>query len=139
MVILIDTNVLLDFLTKRIPYYDDARNIIRLCADEQVQGYIAFHSLPNIFYILRKSHSDADKRALLKKLCLVLQVIGASHEKVFDAIECIEFSDFEDCLQDKCAMEISANFIITRNVDDFRYSKIKAITPRNFLDIIAKD
>lgn len=46
MVILIDTNIALDFLTMRQPYYDDAREIIRICADEQICGYIAFHSLP---------------------------------------------------------------------------------------------
>lgn len=68
MVILIDTNVALDFLTMRQPFYDDARNIIRLCANERVQGFIAFHSLPNIFYILRKSYSDADRRIMLKKI-----------------------------------------------------------------------
>ena len=49
MVILIDTNVALDFLTMRQPYYDDSRNVMQACADEQLQGYIAFHSLPNIF------------------------------------------------------------------------------------------
>lgn len=53
MVILIDTNIALDFMIKGQPYYNDARDIIRIYADEQIQGYIAFHSLPNIFYILR--------------------------------------------------------------------------------------
>ena len=136
MVILIDTNVALDFMTMRQPYYDDARNIIRLCADEQVKGYIAFHSLPNIFYILRKSYSEEDRRGMLKKLCFVLQVTGASHEKVYDAIERVEFADFEDCLQDECAKEVSADFIVTRNVEDFKHSQVKAITPQNFLEII---
>ena len=72
MVILIDTNVALDFLAIRQPYYGDTRNIIRHCADGQIKGYIAFHSLPNIFYILRKSHSEADRRKMLRKICLVL-------------------------------------------------------------------
>ena len=136
MVILIDTNVALDFLAMRQPYYDDARNIIRICANEQVQGYIAFHSLPNIFYILRKSYSEADRREMLKKLCFVLQVTGASHEKVCDAIERNEFSDFEDCLQDECAKEVSADYIVTRNAEDFRHSQIKAVTPQKFLEIM---
>lgn len=73
---------------------------------------------------------------MLKKLCLVLQVTGASHDKVCEAIERMEFTDFEDCLQDECAKEISADFIITRNLDDFQNSQIKAITPQNFLEII---
>lgn len=136
MVVLIDTNIALDFLTMRQPYYDDARNIIQICADEQIQGYIAFHSLPNIFYILRKSHSETERREMLKKLCFVLQVTGASHEKVCDAIEYREFSDFEDCLQYECAKEISADYIVTRNVQDFRYSKVKAVTPKELMDIV---
>ncbi len=136
MVILIDTNVALDFLIMRQPYYDDSRNIIRFCADEQVKGYIAFHSLPNIYYILRKNYSEADRRVMLKKLCFVLQVTGASHEKICDAIERGEFTDFEDCLQDECAKEVSADFIITRNIEDFQYSQVKAITPKKFLEIM---
>lgn len=136
MVILIDTNIALDFLTMRQPYFNDARNIIQICAGEQVHGYIAFHSLPNIFYILRRSHSETDRREMLKKLCRVLQVTGASHEKVCDAIEYSEFSDFEDCLQYECAEEISADYIVTRNVNDFQYSKVKAVTPKELIEII---
>lgn len=133
MVILLDTNVALDFLTVRQPFYHDAKVILQACAADKVQGYIAFHSLPNIFYILRKSYSDKERRAMLENLCLVLQVTGASHEKVCDAISRGEFSDFEDCLQDKCAQEVSADYIVTRNVDDFKCSWVKAITPEDFL------
>ena len=136
MVILIDTNVALDFLTMRQPYYEDARKIIQICANEQVQGYLAFYSLPNIFYILRKSHSETVRRKMMKKLCIVLRVTGASHDKVCDAIEHDTFSDFEDCLQDECAREVSADFIVTRNVEDFQYSQVKAITPQKILEII---
>ncbi len=135
MVILIDTNVALDFLTMRQPYYNDARAIIQMCAEERVEGYLAFHSLPNIFYILRKSHLEADRRKMLKRLCLVLKVTGASHERVCAAIENHEFSDFEDCLQDECAQEVSADFIITRNAADFKCSKVKAVTPSQFLSL----
>ena len=136
MVILIDTNVALDFLTVRQPFYHNAKAILQACASDEIQGYIAFHSLPNIFYILRKSYSDEDRRSMPKNLCLVLQVTGASHNRVCDAISRGEFSDFEDCLQDECAQEVSANYIVSRNVDDFKYSRIKAITPEEFLQLI---
>lgn len=72
----------------------------------------------------------------MKKLCFVLRVTGASHEKVCDAIERSGFSDFEDCLQDECAQEISADFIVTRNSGDFQYSTIKAIAPQELLKIV---
>ena len=72
----------------------------------------------------------------MKKLWVVLHVTGASHEKVCDAIEYGEFSDFEDCLQDECAQEVSADYIITRNIEDFKYSKVRAIEPQEFLKIM---
>lgn len=133
MVILIDTNVVLDFLTERQPFYHSARAVLQACTGSDIQGYIAFHSLPNIFYILRKAYSDEDRRAMLKKLCLILQVTGASHERVCEAISRGEFSDFEDCLQDECAQEAAADYIVTRNVDDFKCSRVRAITPEEFL------
>lgn len=136
MVILIDTNIAMDFLTMRQPYYNDAQNIIWMCAAERVEGYLAFHSLPNIFYILRKSYSEADRRKMLKKLCRILKVTSVSHEGVCDAIDNTEFSDFEDCLQDECAQEVSADYIVTRNVVDFQHSKVKAVSPQEFFAVM---
>ena len=54
MKILIDTNVLIDYLIAREPYIESAKKIMRLCADKKVQGFMAAHSIPNIFFILRK-------------------------------------------------------------------------------------
>ena len=133
MVVLIDTNVALDFLTVRQPFYQSAKAILKACASDNVQGYIAFHSLPNIFYILRKSYSDEDRRFMLEKLCLILRVTGASHERVCDAISRGEFSDFEDCLQDERAQEVSADYTATRNFDNLKCSSVKAIIPERFL------
>lgn len=70
----------------------------------------------------------------MKKLCLVLRVTGASHEKVYAAIEHEDFDDFEDCLQAECAKEVLVDFIITRNVNDFRYAQVSAISPQAFLE-----
>lgn len=136
MVILIDTNIALDFLTMRHPYYENARDVIRICAEDKVKGYIAFHSLPNIFYILRKSYPEADRREMLKKLCCVLQVTAASHDKVCEAINQTDFRDFEDCLQEKCAKEVLADYLVTRNLDDFKNSQMKAVLPQEFLQMM---
>lgn len=94
MVVLIDTNVALDLLTERQPFYHNARAVFLACAGGEIEGYIAFHSLPNIFYILRKVYSDEKRRAMLKRLCLVLRVTGQAmtgfvrlfHEKNFQIL-----------------------------------------------------
>ena len=52
--ILVDTNVLLDYLLTREPFYKDAKNVILACVDGKVKGCIAAHSVTNMFFILRK-------------------------------------------------------------------------------------
>ena len=64
---------------------------------------------------------------------------GASHEKVCDAIDRNEFSGFEDCLQNECAREVSADFIVTRNAEEFKHSRIKAITPQKLLEFMSEN
>ena len=53
--------------------------------------------------------------------------------RIIDAIEKDSFVDFEDCLQDKCAKEVGAEYIITVNEKDFVNSEIKAMNPYEFL------
>ena len=66
----------------------------------------------------------------------MLKIAGASHEKVCDAIDNAKFSNFEDCLQDECAQEVLADYIVTRNVEDYQYSKVKAVTPQEFFTVM---
>lgn len=112
-------------------FYEDADKIFDFCSKDENEGYVAFHSLPNIWYVLRKKE-DAERRGMLKDICTLLTVVGASHESVVNAIDQADFKDFEDCLQDKCASEVNADYIITRNVKDFAAAGTKAITPADF-------
>ena len=134
MRVLIDTNIMLDVLMGRQPYFDLADRIIRLCADQRIEGYMAAHSIPNMFYILRKSMSDEDRRDVLKSLCQILKVEGIDSIKVLSAINNQNFSDLEDCLQEECAVEISADYIVTRNIKDSTASRVPAVLPDVFLE-----
>lgn len=58
---------------------------------------------------------------------------GASHEAVVRAIRMTAFKDFEDCLQNRCAEQVRADYIITRNLEDFKESDVPAILPVDFL------
>lgn len=139
MVILIDTNVLLDVLQNRKPFLQESGEVIRLCGERTVKGYMALHSVSNIFFIMRKNCSGEQRRLLLKGLLKVVRVGGMEHESVVEALEREGFSDFEDCLQDECAKGIGADYIITRNIKDFEQSKVPAITPEQFLEIMEKE
>ena len=71
-----------------------------LCAKKQIDGYVAFHSISNLYYILRKYTTEEQRRLLLHNLCNILKVTATSHQEVQNAIDYGEFKDFEDCLQD---------------------------------------
>lgn len=133
MRVLIDTNVILDILEKRESFYEASNDVLSLCASKKINGYIALHSVSNIFYILRKHYSSEDRRRLLLGILDFLQISNVDHENVRHALERNDFSDFEDCLQDECAAQNNVDYIITRNIGDFSNAIISAITPSDFL------
>ena len=136
MLVLFDTNIILDVLEKRLSFYDSSKSALESCVSGNVTGYIALHSISNIFYILRKRYSAADRRKLLLDILDLLQVAGADHKSVRNALQREDFSDFEDCLQDECAKRIHADYIVTRNTSDFSTSDIPAIIPDDLRKIL---
>ena len=139
MNVLIDTNIILDYLTKREPYFKDARDIFFMCASGKLNGCIAAHSIMNAFYILRKSFSAEKRRKMLLDLCEITTVIGIDQRDVLAVLNEEKFSDMEDCLQSECAAKCGAEYVITRNVKDFAESKVSAIEPRDFISLQNKE
>ena len=140
MDVLIDTNVIINFLTGRDdPFQESSDRIMELCDIKRLNGYVAFHSLSTIWYVIRKSRSEKDVRYLLESVCRILKVASATHEQVVEAIAERDFRDFEDCLQDKCAQNVGAAFLITCNIKDFHHAKTKAVTPDEMLAIIERE
>lgn len=132
--------MIINFITKRDdPYKDACFEVMKLCAENVFDGYIAFHSLSIIWYVIRKQESEEKARAWLNDICDILVVTGATHEQVREAIRNSDFHDFEDCLQDECAVHVNAEYIVTCNAKDFRQAKIPAVTPDVFVKIIAED
>lgn len=136
MAVLIDTNVIVDFLITREPYFESSSKVMEKCAARELKGYIAFHSVPNLWYILRKIPEEK-RRKWLTDICGFLQTAGVNHDEVLRAIKMEKFKDFEDCLQDRCAKKVDAKYIITRNTEDFSESEVPAISPENCLNVIS--
>ena len=136
MVVLIDTNILLNYLTNREDdYLEQSIKIVEMCAMGECTGYIAFHTLSTLWYVLRK-RSNKERRENLRDICEIFTVASASQDEILNAIDNDSFFDFEDCLQDKCAKEVGANYIITCNTKDFENSEIPAVNPKEFLKLI---
>lgn len=133
MRILVDTNVIIDYLMVREPYYTAAEKLFNNCQTGGMTGYIAAHSISNLFFILRKNFTISDRRELLGGICNLLTVVSIDEKKIKSALNNQEFSDFEDCLQMECAKEVNADYIVTRNIDDFRTSEIRVILPQELV------
>lgn len=86
-----------------------------MCAKGIIKGCIAFHTLSILWYVLRKK-GDKERRDILKDICEIFTIAAASQKEILDAIERDFFKDFEDCLQDKCAKEIGAEYIFSKRV-----------------------
>lgn len=134
--ILIDTNVLIDYILEREPFFDDAMRVIFSCIDGSVKGYIAAHSISNMFFILRKDFTIKERREILSNLCTIFEVEGIDKSKLISALSNEKFSDFEDCLQMEYAKRCGVDYIVTRNIADFTSSEIEAVLPSEYLKLL---
>ena len=132
--VLIDTNIFIDVLQDRIPFTDNSQAVIGLVTQKKIKGAVAAHSITNLWYILRKTHSDEERRNYILSLFELFDVVSIDKNRLVAALENSNFKDFEDCLQDECACAINADYIITRNAKDFESSMVKALTPEEFLE-----
>lgn len=128
MRILLDTNVLLNWLIESNSKHLEASRLVLSCLMDEIEGYVTSHSLSDIFYVLRKYHPNAETR---RKFILIMvhnfTILTEGKERFLDALADENFFDLEDGLQMKCAENASLDYIVTENLKDFADSKVKAI------------
>jgi predicted nucleic acid-binding protein len=137
MNVLVDTNVVLDVLTKRPLFYDDSLAIFQLADIEGIRGYLSATSMTNIFYLLRKArYSSAETYQMMDELSALFTIVPVSETTIADALA-LRWKDFEDAVQFVAARENGAAYIISRNTQDFSSGSIDAVTPEDFIQAIA--
>jgi len=135
MKILIDTNVILDVLCNRTDFVEDSLKVFKYCEAGQVTGVISALSIPNIVYIMRKELDAGKIREILTTLTSIFTVADLRESDLMKAAD-LDFSDYEDALQSVCASRVKANFIVTRNIKDYKNSAIPAIKPAELFERI---
>jgi len=131
--LLIDTNIVLDWLLERQPFAENAERIMEYCINGNLRGYLAGHTLLNIFYITRKEKSIKDRKEILLMLCDWFEIIEIDKEMIIIALQNEQWQDLEDGLQMQCAAHEKLDYIITRNIKDFTNSEVTAMLPEDFL------
>lgn len=137
MKVLIDTNIVIDLLANRGEFAEPAAQLFRLCEIGRVQGYIYALSIANIVYIMRRELDREQIGAILAKLSSIITIADMKGDDLKKAAA-LPISDFEDALQSVCASRLKADFIITRNLKDFKDSKVVAIKPSELLERVCE-
>jgi len=133
MVLLIDTNIILDFFLEREPFYKNAEDILGLCKTGQIRGVVTASSITDIFYIARKNFASTEEAyRILDALCKVVEVISVTPKDVQRALR-VRAKDFEDCLAAECAKSNECLGIVTRNNKDFQDLGLKIFTPEDLI------
>ncbi len=134
--ILIDTDVILDFFFDRKPFSDNAAIIFSYCESNKLKGFITPVICSNVYYLLRRTSKHEKVIERLSQLLTFIDVLQMDKEIVLEALNS-KFKDFEDALQNFSAVKSGIiDAIITRNIKDFKNSKIGVLTPDNFLKTI---
>lgn len=133
MKVLIDTNIIIDVLAKREPFHVISAQILRLSETGQIEAFISANTVTDIVYILRKYILDKSVLTItIQNLLSIVDVADILKTDILRAFE-LDFNDYEDALQARCAKRIKANCIITRNPSGFANSPVSALTPEAFL------
>lgn len=133
MKLLIDTNILLDVLLKREPFYYKAVEVLELVQYDNVQEYVSAAAVTDIYYIAYKYLKDKGLvRQLLKKLMGIVSIAAVSEKEIEEALE-LAWNDFEDSVQYAVALSNEMDGIVTRNPKDYKRADMKVWSPEQVL------
>ena len=135
MTILLDTNVVLDILLHREPWYANAALIFGLSQQNLIKSYVSASAITDIFYVTQKEQGKKEARETIKRLLQVFYPATVTDKNIYQALE-LEWNDFEDSVQFTVGKGLSADYIVTRNTQDFVSGSIDAVTPEQFIRTI---
>ena len=133
MRVFLDTNVLIDFMAVRQPYFQAAAALFSLAEIKKLDLVYSSTTVANSFYILRKNYSSTLLAEAFEKQKGIAEICGVSSSDVYSALSA-KWADGEDCIQYHSALSAGCDYILTRNTNDFKLSAIPVMTPEEFLD-----
>ena len=135
--VFIDSDIILDVATGRIPFVEYSKTALALIENGFALGVVSSNSITNIYYILRKISSNEKAKSFIKTILEYISVISVDHENIQNALES-KFVDFEDGVQNYCALKNRCDLILTRNIKDYTFSELQVLEPNEFLALYGK-
>jgi predicted nucleic acid-binding protein len=134
--IFVDTNIVIDLLSRREPFFEEAAELFSLADKKQVELSVSSLTIANASYALLRQIDANKAKSVLRKLRLILKILPLDDKIIGLALNDDSFSDFEDGLQYFTAIEDEQELIITRNLKDFKNSKLPTMTAKQFIKTI---
>lgn len=134
--IFVDTNIILDLLSKRDPFYQESADLFSLADKKIIEIYISSLSIANTNYTLTRLTNSENAKVILRKLRLIVNILALDDKIIGLALNDNSFPDFEDGLQYFTAIENNIDTIITRNLKDFKAAKIPVLTAKQFIETL---
>ena len=133
MRLLLDTNIVVDILTKRSGY-EDSLTIFRYCEAGRVEGMVSATTVTDVMYILRKHIDPSSVRDAVQTLLAIVDVAGVMKADIVAAFAS-DMTDYEDAVQSSCAVRNKVDYIIARNIKGFEKSIVPEILPGDMLKL----
>ena len=135
MKLLVDTNVLIDFLGRKPPFFEDAERIVAAGYFEDAQLWASTQSFKDAFYVL-SHYADAHRvQAAMGAMLEIVNPVDLTGADIKTAIQ-LNWDDFEDCLIAVSAQKAGADFLLTRDTKGFERSMVPVKTPAEWLDFM---
>ena len=130
--LLVDTNIVIDLLSKREEFFQEAQELFTLADNNKVELYVSALTFANTHNLLSKYQKLDDARKTLIKFKVLVKV-SPLDDKIVELALVSDFKDFEDAIQYHTALENEIDIIITRNKKDFKNSKLPIMTAKEYL------
>lgn len=127
----VDTDIVLDLLAQREPFYDAAAQLFLEAETGRVTICVSSLTFSNLFYLLRKQLSGRHAHEVLRTLKQLVTVVAVDDAIVEQALHA-EFTDFEDALQYFSALSADCSAFLTRNVRHYRKTTIRIVTAEGY-------
>lgn len=128
----LDTNIILDFLGEREPFYIPSAQLATLADHKKVKLIVSPISFATVNYFLTKSEGISNAKEKLRKFKILCEIASINESIVEKALHS-EFEDFEDALHYFCALDSKCDIIITRNPKDFKHSLLPIMSAEEYL------
>ncbi len=132
MILLLDTDVLIDVALDRSPYSEDACTLLDWLENRPGNAYVALHSIANFYYLARPSRGHSNTKEFILELIKFISIAPTNSKGIITAAN-LAMKDFEDAMQVAAALACQADIIVTRNIRDYSKSPIRALMPGNVI------